>query len=88
MKVHFLMDLNMEKGLGERIKMILLAISTSENIVRTKSMDTVNSLGNLEMCTKGITTKMKEMDMGKCILQTELFIRAIGREVFKQVDQS
>jgi hypothetical protein len=51
-------------------------------------MDMVNSHGNLEMSTRVIITRMKEMVMGKCTLQMELSIKVTGQEDFRLVDRS
>ena len=87
MKAAFKMDSSMVKAHGGRTKTISQATNTQVNTAWTKSTGMVNSPGNQEMCTKGITIKMKGMVMGKCTLQMEPCIKVIGNEDCKQVDQ-
>jgi hypothetical protein len=50
-------------------------------------MDKENSHGNQGTSIRGIISKMKETDMGKCILQTALYTKGIGKGVCKLAGQ-
>ena len=79
------MVLNMEKELGEKIKMISRVINMLVNIYMIKRMVMENSFGNLAIIIKDIIKMMKDTDMVKCFLQTEQYIKEIGHEDYKVV---
>jgi hypothetical protein len=73
----------MVKEFGENVRMKLRAINILELTNLTKNMVMENLLGNLEIYTREIIIRMREMVMEKCILQMEQYIKEIGQEVCK-----
>jgi hypothetical protein len=83
MKENLKMDLKMAKVFGGKIKMTSQVINTQVCTFKTRNMVKENLLGNREIYIKAIIIQMREMDMEKCTLQMELYIKAIGQEVCK-----
>jgi cell fate (sporulation/competence/biofilm development) regulator YmcA (YheA/YmcA/DUF963 family) len=52
-----------------------------------ENMDMVNFIGKVETTTRAIIKAMRGMDMVKCIFRMELFIKEIGLEDYRMVEE-
>jgi hypothetical protein len=73
------MDLNMERGNGEVVK-VLNAIHMRAIMLLIRSMAMEYSTGQVEIYTRENIKKMKEMGMVKCVGLMEVYIKENGLE--------